>query len=125
MVHLDPTKTKKKLDMEIKKLSVNAGSLPEKTKVYTAADVKHFEGSKETPKGAFYHAGDLATKTKVIVASKLSKLKKFTSDHEKAIIGSAALGVSAGAALYYNNKAKNLFKKKKKRTFSEVVKGET
>jgi hypothetical protein len=113
MAHLDPTKTKKKLDMEIKKLSVNAGSLPEKTKVYMAADVKHFEGSKETPKGAFYHAGDLASKTKVIAASKLSKLKKFSLDHEKAIILGSAFVASGGTALYYNNKAKNLYKPKK------------
>jgi hypothetical protein len=89
----DSKKTKAKLDSEIKKLSVKAGSLPENSKVYLASDVKHFEGPKETPKGAFYRAGDLAKKELVILASKLSRLNKWASEHHNAILGSIVGGV--------------------------------
>jgi hypothetical protein len=117
----DPKKTKTKLNKEIDKLSVKAESLPEKTKVYLASDVKHFEGSKETPKGAFYHAGDLASKTKVIVASKLSKLKKFTQDHEKALLISGFVGTSA--ALVHNEYSLSKVPQKSKKSFADIVKG--
>lgn len=92
--------TKAKLDSEIKKLSVKAGSLPENAKVYLTSDVKHFEGPKETPKGAFYHAGDLDKKESVILASKISRLNKWANEHRTAIRLSAIAGVSA-ASLYH------------------------
>jgi hypothetical protein len=112
----DPKITKTKLNKEIDKLSVKADTLSKNSKVYLASDVKHFEGSKEVPKGAFYHAGDLPSKTKVILSSKLSKLKKFGADHEKALLISGMIGTTA--ALGYN--LKSISKVPKRQSFTDI-----